>query len=406
MINICVIGQGYVGLPISIQAASAGFNVFGLDIDSNKIENLKLGITSSLEVKKDNLLSLQKAGKLTFVTELTAKHSIQIYIIAVPTPLNKKQEPELSMLQNACETIAKFVVPNSLVINESTSFIGTLRNFIKPLIEKNSGTRDLKYAVAPERIDPGNEKWNVNNTPRIISGLSENAINEAIEFYSTFCGVIHRVDKPEIAEAAKLMENTFRQVNIALVNELTEIASKFNFSLHDAISAAATKPFGFMPFYPGIGVGGHCIPVDPTYLSYSAKQVGAESSFINLANTTNTSMPHKIVSRIESYLKTDLNGKLIQLAGIAYKTEVSDIRESPALELIILLESKGSVVTYHDPFVDNWKNLSSVPLNPKVDLGIIITPHKKIDYSVWKLNKTPVIDLSSTPKSFGWPKFL
>jgi UDP-N-acetyl-D-glucosamine dehydrogenase len=406
MIDVCVIGQGYVGLPISIQAANAGYNVLGLDIDSNKIENLKLGITTSPEVSKDELLSLQKSGKLDFVTELTAQHSVQIFIIAVPTPLDKKQDPDLSMLTNACETIAKFALPNTLVINESTSFIGTLRNFIKPLIEKNSRTRNLKYAVAPERIDPGNEKWNINNTPRVISGLSENAISEAVQFYSSFCGVIHRVDKPEIAEAAKLMENTFRQVNIALVNELTEIASKFNFSLHEAISAAATKPFGFMPFYPGIGVGGHCIPVDPTYLSYSARQVGVKPNFIDLANATNISMPEKIVSRIEAYLKTDLKGKQIQLAGIAYKTGVSDIRESPALELIHLLKSKGVSVTYHDPYVDHWDNLSSVELNPKIDLGVIITPHEQIDFSVWKLNKTLVIDLSSTPKFFGWPKFL
>ena len=310
------------------------------------------------------------------------------------------------MLENACLTVAKFVQSDTLIINESTSYIGTLRNFIYPLIENNSSAKNLKYAVAPERIDPGNNVWHLGNTPRIISGLDQIAINQAFKFYSTFCTQIHQVDKPEIAEAAKLIENTFRQVNIALVNELSEVASKFDFSLHDAINAAATKPFGFMPFYPSIGVGGHCIPVDPAYLSYSARQVGVESKFIDLANTTNLNMPAKVVSRIESQLKNKINGMNIQIAGIAYKTGISDIRESPALELIKTLESKGSRVTYHDPLVSNWEHLYSGPLRTDIDLGIIVTPHVQIDFTIWKESGTKVIDLSSSSNDYGWPKFL
>ena len=189
--------------------------------------------------------------------------SIEVFIIAVPTPLNEYRQPEMKMLENACLTVAKVVRSDTLIINESTSYIGTLRNFIYPLIKNNSSSVDLRFAVAPERIDPGNNVWHLENTPRVISGLDKIAINQAVKFYSTFCTQVHQVDKPEIAEAAKLIENTFRQINIALVNELSEVASKFDFSLHDAINAAATKPFGFMPFYPSIGVGGHCIPVDP-----------------------------------------------------------------------------------------------------------------------------------------------
>jgi UDP-N-acetyl-D-glucosamine dehydrogenase len=332
--------------------------------------------------------------------------SIEVFIIAVPTPLNEHREPDLKMLENACLIVAKFIQSDTLIINESTSYIGTLRNFIYPLINNKSSSINLRYAVAPERIDPGNNVWDLENTPRIISGLDKIAINHAVKFYSTFCTQIHQVDKPEIAEAAKLIENTFRQVNIALVNELSEVASKFDFSLHDAINAAATKPFGFMPFYPSIGVGGHCIPVDPAYLSYSARQVGVESKFIDLANTTNLNMPAKVVSRIESQLNHKMKGINIQIAGIAYKTGISDIRESPALELIKELESKGSQVTYHDPLVSNWKHLYSEPLRTDIDLGIIVTPHEQIDFSIWKESGTKVIDLSLSSNKYGWPKFL
>jgi UDP-N-acetyl-D-glucosamine dehydrogenase len=404
--NICVIGQGYVGLPISIKAASAGHKVYGFDIDSPKIEQLKLGITTSPEVTKDRILTLQKSNQISFITELVDDLSIEVFIIAVPTPLNEYREPELKMLENACLTVAKFVQSDTLIINESTSYIGTLRNFIYPLIENNSTAMNLKYAVAPERIDPGNNVWHLENTPRIISGLDKIAINQAVKFYSTFCTKIQQVDKPEIAEAAKLIENTFRQVNIALVNELSEVASKFDFSLHDAINAAATKPFGFMPFYPSIGVGGHCIPVDPAYLNYSARQVGVESKFIDLANVTNLNMPAKVASRIESHLKIELKGMKIQIAGIAYKTGISDMRESPALELIKVLESNGSQVTYHDPFISNWEHLYSEPLKTDIDLGIIVTPHSQIDFSIWKKASVEVLDLSANSNNYGWPKFL
>jgi UDP-N-acetyl-D-glucosamine dehydrogenase len=404
--NICIVGQGYVGLPISIQAASAGHKVYGFDIDSVKIEQLKVGLTTSPEVTKEQILQLRKSNKINFITELVDELSIEVFIIAVPTPLDINREPDLRMLEEACLTIAKFIQSDSLIINESTSFIGTLRNFINPLIQSNSSAKNLMYAVAPERIDPGNTTWRLDNTPRVISGLSVEAINQAVDLYSTFCSQIHIVDQPEIAEAAKLIENTFRQVNIALVNELSEVAGKFNFSLHDAIRAAATKPFGFMPFYPSIGVGGHCIPVDPAYLSYSARQVGSESKFVELANSINLDMPTKIVSRIESQLRINLTGLRIQIAGIAYKPGISDIRESPALELIKVLESKGAKVTYFDPFVTNWKHLYSEPLSSNIDLGIIITPHEQIDFSVWKKEGCKVIDLSLSLKNYGWPKFL
>lgn len=404
--NICVLGQGYVGLPISIHAALAGFTVYGYDISKAKIEELRKGITNSPDVTKQTILDLQTNKKLHFISELDRNLEISIFIIAVPTPSNLDHEPDLSMLKNACEKIAAIIASNTLVINESTSFIGTLRNYIKPIIDKKSESTGIKYAVAPERIDPGNVKWNVSNTPRVISGLNDEAISESTEFYKKFCSNIYTVPLPEIAEAAKLIENTFRQVNIALVNQLTNIAHEYNFSINDAINAAATKPFGFMPFYPSIGVGGHCIPVDPNYLIYSAKKVGSDASLIEQSNKINLNMPEVIVTRIEELFGGTLSGRTIQIVGISYKLDIADIREAPALELLKILRLRGAIVTWCDPIVNKWRNETSTPLSKNIDLGLVVTPHSCIDLSIWKTCDVRVIDLSANSNNYGWPKFL
>ena len=404
--NICVLGQGYVGLPISIHAAQAGFTVYGYDISKAKIEELRKGITTSPDIAKRTILNLQTNNKLYFISELDRNLEISIFIIAVPTPLNVDHEPDLSMLKNACEKIAAMIASNTLVINESTSFIGTLRNYIKPIIDKKSKSTGIKYAVAPERIDPGNVKWNVSNTPRVISGLNDEAISESTEFYKKFCSNIYTVPLPEIAEAAKLLENSFRQVNIALVNQLTNIAHEYNFSINDAINAAATKPFGFMPFYPSIGVGGHCIPVDPNYLIYSAKKVGSDASLIEQSNKINLNMPEVIVTRIEKLLSGTLTGKSIQIVGISYKLDIADIREAPALELLKILRLRGAIVTWCDPIVNKWWDETSTPLSKNIDLGLVVTPHSCIDLSIWKTCDVRVIDLSANSNNYGWPKFL
>jgi UDP-N-acetyl-D-glucosamine dehydrogenase len=293
-----------------------------------------------------------------------------------------------------------------LVINESTSFIGTLRNFIKPIIDEKSQITDLLYAVAPERIDPGNKVWNLSNTPRVISGLDDMASKAAVKFYENFCKNLHIVSKPEIAEAAKLIENTFRQVNIALANEISVIAANLKFSANDAILAASTKPFGFMPFYPSIGVGGHCIPIDPSYLIHSANQVGIESKLIEFANKINLDRPQVVISQIENYLGSTLTDKRIQVVGISYKIDVSDIRESPALTLISTMRSKGALVTWCDPIVGRYLDETSSPLDLNIDLGIVITPHSCIDLSVWRYAGTRVLDLVPNSVNYGWNKFL
>jgi UDP-N-acetyl-D-glucosamine dehydrogenase len=262
------------------------------------------------------------------------------------------------------------------------------------------------YAVAPERIDPGNSKWDMKNTPRVIAGLDDIASQITIKFYSKFCNQIHIASKPEIAEAAKLFENTFRQVNIALVNELSNIAYSIGFSTHETIRAASTKPFGFMPFFPSIGVGGHCIPVDPSYLAFSAESVGTDAKFINLANITNSAMPKIIAERIKITLDGNLSGKKIQIAGITYKPNISDLRESPALDLINELKSLGAIVTWYDPFISKYNDQQSSELSLDIDLGLIVTPHDQINFSIWKKSGVKVLDLSANSKNYGWPKFL
>jgi len=404
--RITVVGQGYVGLPISVCAAEAGHTVFGVDIDEKKISKLKLGISSSPEVSTDKLLNLQLQNKIKFSSSIKGSSGSAIYIVAVPTPLDSEHKPDLSFLTSACELIAQVIEPKSLIINESTSYIGTLRNLIKPIVDRQSGLTDLNYAVAPERIDPGNKFWSVKNTPRNIAGLTTLATQQSADFYSTFCDSVNVVSSPEVAECSKLFENTFRQVNIALVNELSEVANKLNFSTHEAIMAAATKPFGFMPFYPSIGVGGHCIPVDPSYLSFSAEMAGVDAKFIKLANQVNSAMPKIIKERIKDYLGGNLRGKQVQIAGISYKPDISDLRESPALDLIKELEMAGAIVSWHDPYIDEYNGKQSEAISSEIDLGLIVTPHSQIDFSIWKKTNVKVIDLSANSNDYGWPKFL
>ena len=404
--NIAIIGQGYVGLPLGIHAAKAGHTVVGFDIDPQKVKSLCLGETDSPEVTSAEILELQSKSSISFTSELEKLINCKVFIIAVPTPLDSVGKPDLNNLKSACKLISKIISSNCLIINESTSYIGTLRNLIKPMIDKLSNKDNLEYAVAPERIDPGNKVWNVRNTPRNVAGLTPLATQLVVDLYSSFCNFVNIVSNAEVAECAKLFENTFRQVNIALVNELSTVANKLNFSTHEAIMAAATKPFGFMPFYPSIGVGGHCIPVDPSYLTYSAELVGVDAEFINLANRVNSSMPKIITERIKNFLGGDLTGKQIQIAGISYKTDISDLRESPALDLIGELINSGAEVSWHDPLVEFYNGHQSVDLNTTLDLGLIVTPHSQIDFSIWKKANVKVLDLSANSNNYGWPKFI
>ena len=404
--SVVVVGLGYVGLPLVVNAAKSEYKVFGFDIDLEKVAQLKLGNTVIPEIKKTDLLALQKTGKINFTSIMPHLDQPSIFVIAVPTPLDRDRNPDLSMLTNACDLLSEVIVENSLVINESTSFIGTLRDLIKPRVDSASTVLNIMYAVAPERIDPGNLKWRLNNTTRVISGLNDAATKVTSKFYSKFCKEIFIASAPEVAEAAKLFENSFRQVNIALVNELSDITSRYGFSTHEVINAASTKPFGFMSFYPSIGVGGHCIPVDPSYLAYSAELVGTDTKLIKLANQTNSAMPKNVAQRLSKYHSGSLSGKKIQIAGIAYKPNVPDLRESPAIDLLNELQSLGAIVSWHDPLVKEYNGDYSSELNSNIDLGLIVTPHDSINFSKWQRSKLNVLDLSASSKNYGWDKFL
>lgn len=379
--KVAIIGQGYVGSALGIAAHKSGHDVLGIEIDEKRRSELASSIGYPVSA------------------DYSSVQGSDVVVIAVPTPLNQEREPDLTFLESACKSLAAVLKSSVLVVNESTSYPGTLRNVIAPIL----GDGHL-YAAAPERIDPANEKWGIENTPRLVSGLSSEATSKALDFYRSFCKEVVTVSTPEVAEAAKLFENTFRQVNIALVNEFAQIAQALDISTFETLGAAATKPYGFMPFLPSIGVGGHCIPVDPSYLSFAAEKVGVEASFINLANKVNASMPEYLADRISELLGGSVSGKTIQVAGISYKADVADTRESPALKLISLLRGAGAKVSWHDQVVGEWNGESSTPLS-SVDLGVIATAHDGVDYSAWKNEKTMVIDVS-TSSNTGLPKFL
>jgi UDP-N-acetyl-D-glucosamine dehydrogenase len=403
--KVAVIGQGYVGLTLAVGASHAGHNVVGVDTNIDLIRNIAQGHSHVPGVIQSELQELIKTNKYTPTNSMEKLDGSEVVIIAVPTPLNEAKKPDLKYLASGVLQIAKYVTNEALIINESTSYPGTLRNFIKPLISTQSKVEFL-YASAPERIDPGNSHWSLLNTPRIVAGLTTEAADKAIKFYETFCANVSKVSSPEIAEAAKLFENTFRQVNIALANEFSVICNVMGFSSHEAIQAAATKPFGFMPFFPSIGVGGHCIPIDPSYLSYAAELAGSKANFIDLANKINLSMHKHVVYRIKKEVGRSLKDLRIQIVGIAYKPGVADLRESSSLLLIKELVEEGVIVSWHDPLVSEYKGTKSTALDPTVDLGLIVTPHPQVDFKVWLESRTRVLDLSSDSKNYGWPKFL
>ena len=403
--KIAVLGQGYVGLNLSIAASNAGHEVIGFDVDSNVINKLLVSETHVPGIKKNSLTKLIASKQYIPTSNFSLVLGAEILIIAVPTPLGIDRKPDLSLLLSAVKLIEEEFEGNALLVNESTSYPGTLRQLIKPLLEK-SNKAIFDYASAPERVDPGNIEWTLENTTRVICGIGKAATNKAINFYSTFCKQIYEAPNVESADASKIFENTFRQINIALVNEFSQIASNLGFSAHDAINAAATKPFGFMPFYPSIGVGGHCIPVDPSYLSHISEKFGIKAKFIELANETNITMSKKVANRIRNLLGGSLENKKIQIAGIAYKPEVPDMRESPAVSFIMELESLGAHVFWHDPLVKVFNGKKSMPLDPSISLGLIVTPHTQIDFSIWQKAGTYVLDLSANSKNYGWPKFL
>ena len=362
--KIVIIGQGYVGSALAIASAMAGHDVIGFDTNTKVISELK--------EKEKNLKNYYPTNN-----EADLKNQ-DAYIIAVPTPLDESNQPDLSYLIQASKLIAKSATKGALVINESTSYPGTLREIVIAEIEKVNKSQFL-YASAPERIDPANSEWNIKNTPRILAGINEQSTTAALEFYKSICDEVTAVSSPEVAESAKLFENTFRQVNIALVNELAQISSKLGISANEVIAAAATKPFGFMKFNPGLGVGGHCIPIDPIYLAQKAEQLGAPAKFIRQANLVNQQMPLYVLQRLKELLGGNLKDKKICIVGISYKADVTDLRESPSLVLLKELQISGANVVFHDDVVKEYNGSKSIPLAPNsFDLTVVAVHHNDL----------------------------
>ena len=374
--KVTVIGQGYVGLPLAISIANAGHEVIGFDLNSKIIEQLNSGVSHIEDIKNSELSTVIEKMKYRATSDPKLLSDSEIAIIAVPTPLDENRNPDISFVESASRILGESLQASALIVNESTSYPRTLREVIAPTVAKHSpeGIKH-RFAVSPERVDPGNEKWKIKNTPRLMAGLDSNAGKEVVDFYSTFCDEITLVSSPEVAESAKLFENTFRQVNIALVNEFSLICRALGISVHEVLDAANTKPYGFMKFTPGIGVGGHCIPVDPSFLAFAAEKLGANAKFIQLANEVNFNRPEAIIQEISLELKEEFKDKSVLLVGISYKPNISDVRESPALRFIKTLRKKNKV-SWYDPIVGSWNGeTSSILDKTKFDVVIFSNIH-------------------------------
>jgi UDP-N-acetyl-D-glucosamine dehydrogenase len=372
--KVSIIGQGYVGLTISASAAKHD-QVVGFDLNSLIVAQLNKGISHIEGVASEDVKQAIYAGNYKATTDAAEIAGSDIVVIAVPTPLDADRKPDLTYIDSACKVIAENLNSPALIINESTSFPGTIRNYIKPTIEKYSKQKlDHQYAISPERVDPGRADYNQKNTPRLYAGLTSEATKRTREFYSTFCDNLIEVSSPEVAEAAKLFENTFRQVNIALVNELAQISHVLGIDVRETLDAAGTKPYGFMKFQPSAGVGGHCIPVDPSYLADVAEKAGVTATFIQRANEVNLEMPKYIAGRVAKDNGGSLKGKKVLVVGVAYKPNVADTRETPAELLIDALEELGAVVTWNDPVVGSWYGKESAGLNG-AEIAVVVTKH-------------------------------
>jgi UDP-N-acetyl-D-glucosamine dehydrogenase len=403
--KVGIIGLGYVGLPLACTIAKAGFNVIGFDKSKEKVESVSRGLSTINDVSSELLRDFTEKGKLFATQDFGLLKEIDVVCICVPTPLSPYKEPDLSYVESATDEVAKKLNGQKLIILESTTYPGTTREkVLSKLKEKGRVGEDFFLAYSPERVDPGNKKYTIENTPKVVGGVTPRCTELATLFYSQFVKDVFPVSSPESAEMTKLLENIFRVVNIALVNELMMLCDRMGINIWEVIEAASTKPFGFMPFYPGPGIGGHCIPIDPFYLSWKAKAYNFPTEFIELAGKINERMPYYVVEKASEYLNKagkSIKDSGILIVGVAYKKDISDTRESPALKIIELLLEKGGKVSYHDPYVPeikvSGKNLESKSVSREVlksfDLVMIITDHSNVDYELIKNESNLILDM-------------
>ena len=393
--RVGILGLGYVGLPLAVVFADAGLSVIGIDPDSRKVETIQRGDSHIQDVPAEQVNRLVKSGRLQATTDFSVLKDVDAVSICVPTPLRKTGDPDLSFILNATEKLAEYVHPGMVVVLESTTYPGTTREILLPKLAHDKGLvvgENFFLAFSPERVDPGRRDWTTINTPKVVGGITQTCSDVAATWYCQALERVVPVSSAEVAEMAKLLENTFRMINIGLVNEMALMCDKLGVDVWEVIDAAATKPFGFMKFTPGPGLGGHCIPIDPLYLSWKLRALNYTARFIELASEINTGMPRYVVTKVQDALNEvgkPLKGSRVLVLGVAYKPDIDDLRESPALDVIGLLKQKGAVVSYHDPHIptlnhDSW-SLSSVTdlmdAVPQADCVVIVTNHSTYDYS-------------------------
>ena len=396
--SLAIIGQGYVGLPLAMAAVTAGWNVIGLDNSESRVNTLNKGRSPVEDISDLTLSSALKSGKYKATSNYSDISNADVVIICVPTPLDEKKQPDLVALRGATSSAAQFLKNGALLVSESTSYPGTLRNEVIPLIEKNraTGAVNLYFATAPERVNPGDAIWDLKNTPRLVSGIDKKSHEKALEFYQSICDEVVSVESPEIAEAAKLLENTFRLVNIGLANEFTKLCGSAGIDVNKVISAAASKPYGFMPFRPGVGVGGHCIPVDPLYLTFWARQNNLVAPMVELAEKTNREMHKYVADRALKLISAKKVKARVLLLGVAYKSGISDVRETPVAHLREHLIQLGHVVEWIDPLVSSWEN--SNPTNEFKGFDVAILAVNQTGLPIAKLQEigTPILDCTNS----------
>lgn len=395
---IAIIGQGYVGLPLAMAAVHAGWRVIGVDTLELKVSQINSGSSPVEDVTDVQLKAAIDCKQYSATSDFSKVAEATVIVICVPTPLNEKRHPDLEMIRIAAIEIAPFISDEALVVSESTSFPGTLRDIILPEIEsrKANPNYEIYYASAPERVNPGDTKWTQKNTSRLVGGINSESTARALNFYRTICDSVVEVSAPEIAEAAKLLENTFRLVNIALVNEFAQLCASASINVNEVIDAASTKPYGYMKFTPGIGVGGHCIPVDPLYLTWWAAQNGSKANFVEAADEINRSMAKYVAIRVAGMIKKEIRNPKVLIVGVSYKSGISDTRETPASRLYDELVEMGMEVSWHDSHVGIWKNSKSSSLDSDFHVAIIATAHPDLNSEILLRKDIKILDCTNT----------
>ena len=409
--RVGVIGLGYVGLPLAVEFARAGFHVVGYDVSERVVDLVNEGRSHIKDVPGSAVAALVKEGRLEATTDAARIAELDAISIAVPTPLAKTRDPDMSYVVSATDTVARSARPGQLIVLESTTYPGTTRELLQPAMEARGLVvgRDVFLAFSPERVDPGNEKWNTKNTPKVVGGITAACTDVAVAFYKACIDSVVPVSSPEAAELTKLLENTFRSVNIGLVNEMAIVCDRLGVDVWEVIDAAGTKPFGFMRFTPGPGIGGHCIPLDPHYLAWKMRTLNYKTRFIDLASEINSQMPAYVVEKVQDALNVErkaVNGSRVLVIGVAYKRDIDDVRESPALDVIRLLEELGADVAYHDPYVPVFRedgiehasvDLSDAELK-RCDAVVIVTDHSSIDYQRLVNRASLIVDTRNATK--------